>query len=89
MPTYGGTPVLTVGKFDQARAVVTEWFREHGDGEFPTPYKPGHEGPMWVLSLESGPEDWAIRITEDLRDRWPNGVHAEAVYSWCLGLYPA
>lgn len=88
MPTYGGTPVLTIGKFDAARQVVTDWFREQGWPDMPTPYKPGHEGPMWVLSLEGGPEDWPIRASEELRDKLPDGVFAEPVTSWCLGLYP-
>jgi hypothetical protein len=89
MPTYGGTPVLTIGKFDQARTAVTEWFNKNELGaDRPTPYKPGHEGPMWVLSLEGGPEDWPMRAAEDLRDAVP-GVFFEPVSSWCLGLYPA
>lgn len=89
MPTYEGTPVLTIGKFDQARDAVTAWFNEHApDCDKPTPYKPGHEGPMWVLSLEGGPEDWPMQVCEALRDKWPAGVFAEPVTSWCLGLYP-
>lgn len=88
MPTYGGTPILTIGKFDAARQVVTDWFNRHGYPDLPTPYKPGHEGPMWVLSLE-GYDDWTLRITQDESVEWPPGVFAEAVTSWCLGLYPA
>ena len=87
MPQYEGTAVLTVGKFDAARKVVTEWLGSHGY-DLATPYKPGHEGPMWVLSLE-GYEDWAIRITNDESVTWPPGVFAEPVSGWCLGLYPA
>lgn len=88
MPQYNGTPVLTVGEFDAARKVVADWLDQHGYEELPTPYKPGHEGPMWVLSLE-GYEDWAIRISADDAVQWPDGVFAEPVASWCLGLYPA
>lgn len=90
MPTYGGTPVLTVGKFDQARKVVDRWFADkYPDCDRPTPYKPGHEGPMWVLSLEGGPDDWPILLSHDDTVTWPDGVFAEPVNSWCLGLYPA
>jgi hypothetical protein len=88
MPQYEGQPVLTVGKFDQARAVVTEWFNANGYADLPTPYKPGHEGPMWVLSLE-GYEDWTVRISNDDTVQWPAGVFAEPVNTWCLALYPA
>jgi hypothetical protein len=89
MPSYNGTRVLTVGKFDQTRAVVQDWFSKHLPGvDWPTPYKPGHEGPMWVLSLE-GVGDWPIDITQDESVEWPAGVFAEPVNSWCLGLYPA
>jgi hypothetical protein len=89
MPQYEGKPVLTVGKFDQARAVVTAWFAKNEPGSgLPTPYRPGHEGRMWVLSLE-GADDWTIRITNDPEVRWPDGVFAEPVNGWCLGLYPA
>lgn len=88
MPQYGGTEVLTIGKFDQARDIVRQWFNDHGYADMPTPYKPGHEGPMYVLSLE-GCEDWAVRISQDDTVVWPEGVFAEPVAGWCLGLYPA
>ena len=46
---------------------------------------------MWVLSLEGGGDDvpWPIQVCDDLRDKWPDGVFAEPVNHWCLGLYPA
>lgn len=89
MPTYGGTPVLTIGKFGQARKIVDDWFRERGALDMPTPYKPGHEGPMWVLSLEGGPEDWPMLVSEALGDTLRElGVAPSPVTSWCLGLYP-
>lgn len=53
----------------------------------PALYPPGHEGPMWVVSLE-GDEDWAVRII-DFNHCFPPGVFVEPVASWCLGLYPA
>jgi len=90
MPTYGGTPVLTIGKAGQAREAVRAWFNEIGwDGDMPALFKPGHEGPMYVLSLEDGPEDWPMQICDALYGKWPAGVFAEPVSSWCLGLYPA
>jgi hypothetical protein len=89
MPTYDGTPVLTIGKAEKAKRVAKAWFDEIGWGDAPAMYKPGHEGPMWVLSLEGGPEDWPLQICEALRDKWPSGVFAEPVNTWCLGLYPA
>lgn len=88
MPQHEGKPVLTIGKFDEARAVVKTWLTVHGYPEMPTPYMPGHEGPMWVLSLESY-EDWAILISQDDAVQWPAGVFAEPVTGWCLGLYPS
>jgi hypothetical protein len=89
MPQYEGTEVLTIGKFDQARAVVKDWFAKNYPGcDMPTPYKPGHEGSMWVLTLEIAP-DWAIEISHDESVKWPEGVFAEPVNGCCLGLYPA
>lgn len=89
MPTYNGTPVLTIGKAEQCRRAVEEWFIDHmGWAEDrPTLYKPGHEGDMWVLSLE-GCDDWAIRLSADESVKWPDGVWVEPVADWCLGLYP-
>lgn len=47
-------------------------------------YPPGHEGDMWVVSLE-GYGDWTYDFPNgDL----PRSVFAEPVTSWCLGLYP-
>ena len=93
MPTYGGTPVLTPDQAEAAAHTVDQWFAIHGyeESEHPTMYKPGHEGPMWVLSLEGGGDDvpWPIQVCDDLRDKWPDGVFAEPVNHWCLGLYPA
>ena len=88
MPQYEGKEVLTIGKFDQVRKVVNDWFARQGCEDMPTPYKPGHEGPMWVLSYGGG-DDWAIRITQDEAVVWPDGVFAEPVNGGCLGLYPA
>lgn len=58
------------------------------DGGWAVLYPPGHEGPMWVVSLE-GCGDWAIRISQDEEVTWPEGVFTEPVAHWCLGLYPA
>jgi hypothetical protein len=90
-PTYDGKPVLTVDKAEQAERKVGEWFINNGfqQSELPVMYRPGHEGPMWVLSLEGGPEDWPMQVCEALHGKWPAGVFAEPVASWCLGLYPA
>lgn len=88
MPQYDGKEVLTIGKFDAVREVVNAWFSNHGYLDLPTPYKPGHEGPMWVLSYE-GMGDWTFDITQPDAVVWPPGVYAEAVNGWCLGLYPA
>lgn len=89
MPTYGGTPVLTEAQAKEVQKVVTAWLDEHGGyGAEARMYKPGHEGPMWVISLE-GCGDWPSDICEALRDKWPDGVFAEPVTSWCLGLHPA
>lgn len=91
MPTYGGTPILTPDQAEAAAHTVDQWFAVQGyeESEYPRMYKPGHEGPMWVLSLEGGPEDWPMQVCEALRGQWPAGVFAEPVTSWCLGLYPA
>lgn len=91
-PTYEGTPVLTIDKAEQAKRVAEEWFIDKigfQESELPTMYAPGHEGPMWVLSLEGGPEDWTIMLSHDDTVKWPDGVFVEPVASWCLGLYPA
>lgn len=90
-PTYGGTPVLTPDRAEQAQRAVETWFTRQGytEHEMPVLYRPGHEGPMWVLSLEGGPEDWPMQVCEALRGTWPDGIFAEPVTSWCLGLYPA
>lgn len=90
MPIFGGTEVLTLTKANEAQALVQGWFRTQGyeDRDMPVMYEPGHEGPMYVLSLE-GEEDWPFNVCEALRDKWPAGVFAEPVTNWCLGLYPA
>lgn len=88
MPQYDGQPVLTVGKADRTRDVVNDWFNKKGyAGDRPTLHKPGHEGAMWVLSME-GYGDWAVRLAADESVTWPPGVWVEPVASWCLGLYP-
>lgn len=87
-PTYEGKPVLTADQAEQAERVAETWFNANGYADLPTSYKPGHEGPMWVLSLE-GYEDWAVRISSDDDVQWPAGVWVEPVTSWCLGLFPA
>jgi hypothetical protein len=89
MPSYEGTRVLTVGKAEEAKRAVERWFDTIGWPDAPAMYKPGHEGPMWVLSLEGGPEDWPLQVCDALYQKWPDGVFAEPVNSWCLGLYPA
>ena len=90
MPTYGGTPVLTIGKAEQAKSLVEAWFDKQGWGDAPAMYKPGHEGPMWVLSLEGGPEDWPMLVNDMIGDDLDAiGVFAEPVNHWCLGLHPA
>lgn len=87
MPVYGGTEVLTLAKANEAQAVVQAWLQAYGADQA-VMYEPGHEGPMYVLSLE-GADEWAVTITQDESVQWPAGVFAEPVASWCLGLYPA
>lgn len=44
----------------------------------------------WSISWEGAPvEDWAIVMSMDdaLRQEFP-AIHFEALYGWCLGLYP-
>lgn len=86
---YGETPVLSPDQAEAAERMVKAWFTSQGAMDSPVMYQPGHEGPMWVLSLEGGPEDWPMLVCEALRDKWPDGVFAEPVAGWCLGLYPA
>lgn len=86
-PTYEGRPILSGEQADACERLVKEWLGEYGNEA--RRYAPGHEGPMWVISLEGGPEDWPMQACEELRDKWPVGVFAEPVASWCLGLYPA
>lgn len=40
----------------------------------------------WSISWEGAPEDWTWYAWQDIK---VPGVHLEAMYSWCLGLYPA
>lgn len=82
-PTYDGRPVITE---DQANACLTVVRTLLGTDEA-TLYPPGHEGPMWVISLE-GWEDWTIRLAA-IDGAFPDGVFAEPVNHWCLALYPA
>lgn len=92
MPQYEGTEILTIDKAEQAKRVAEEWFIDKigfQESELPVLYQPGHEGPMWVLSLEGGPEDWTIMLSHNDTVKWPDGVFVEPVNSWCLGLYPA
>lgn len=85
--TYNETPVLTAERAEATQHVVQRWFNARGNDDGPVLYKPGHEGPMWVLSYE-GDYNWTIRICDDMRGMWPDGVFAEPVSGWCLGLYP-
>lgn len=59
-----------------------------GEGWEPALYPPGHEGEMWVVSLE-GAGEWSIDLSNDDTVTWPDGVFVEPVASWCLGLYPS
>lgn len=88
MPQYEGKEVLTIGKAEACKRVAEQWFDAKGYGDAPAMYKPGHEGAMWVLSLE-GYGEWATDISADPDVKWPEGVFAEPVADWCLGLYPA
>lgn len=88
MPQHDGIEVLTIRKADEAKFVAEAWFKDKGYADMPAMYKPGHEGSMWVLSLE-GYDDWAVELSQDESVRWPVGVWVEPVASWCLGLYPA
>lgn len=82
-PTYEGKPVLSADQAHECLVIVRGLL---GTDEAQL-YPPGHEGPMWVISLE-GWEDWAIRLSE-LTEEFPDGVFVEPVTGWCLGLYPA
>lgn len=86
-PTYNGTEVLTDEKVKEVQRVVEAWFTVRGCDAAPALYPPGHEGPMWVLSLE-GYDDWATDVSNDDVVKWPAGVWVEPVTAWCLGLYP-
>lgn len=68
------------------RAVQAHIDGAYGPGWEVALYPPGHEGEFWALSLE-GCEEWAYGIGD--AGIIPEGVFAEPVYSWCLGLYPA
>lgn len=89
MANYDGHQVLTIRKAQEAKSAVEQWFDSIGWPDAPALYQPGHEGPMWVLILEGGPEDWPMQVCDALYRKWPTGVFAEPVNSWCLGLYPA
>jgi hypothetical protein len=88
MPTYGGTPVLTKAQANACHKIVKKLLGE--DGNDAALYPPGHEGPMWVVSFEGYEDDtpWPIRLAA-IDGAFPDGVFAEPVTSWCLGLYPA
>lgn len=74
---------------EKCLAIVQRYVdRVAGPGWEPALYPPGHEGPMWVASLE-GVGEWAIGIARDDKVIWPDGVFVEPVASWCLGLYPS
>ena len=79
----------------QAEAVVqaikAKWPESEGwsyiDG--PDLYPHDHEGMpkgCWSIAWEGAPEEWAYYASMDIK---VPGVHLEAMYSWCLGLYPA
>lgn len=71
---------------DQALACLV-MVREYLGTNEPKLYR-DHEGPYWNISYE-GDYEWSMRICHDRRDQWPDGVFAEPVAGWCLGLYPA
>lgn len=45
----------------------------------------------WAIVWEEGPFEWALRPgwDQDVRDAIPDGVFAEPIESFSLGLYPA
>lgn len=89
MPTYGGTPVLTIGKAEEAKRTVQALFDKHGYPDAPALFKPGHEGPMWVLVLSGDPGDWPVWVNDIIGDDLEAiGVFAEPVNPACLALYP-
>ena len=80
---------ISKAKAEEVQAWVRKKYAWFGDPEGPRLYPPGHEGPMWVLSWEGGPDEWALDCTWTAEDAERiGGVFLEPVYSWCLGLYP-
>ena len=80
---------------EQAEAVVAaikaKWPDEDGwsyiDG--PNLHDADHEDQpegCWSIAWEGAPEDWAYYASMEIK---VPGVHLEALYHWCLGLYPA
>ncbi|AMM44368.1 hypothetical protein KITKAT_46 [Arthrobacter phage Kitkat] len=77
-------------------ALKAKWPESEGYSHIDGPYlhdadheemRPG----CWSISWEGAPVDsWAVHIScdEEFRAKHP-AIHFEAMYSWCLGLYPA
>jgi hypothetical protein len=77
-------------------ALKSIWPENQGYSHIDGPYlhDADHEGMRpgcWSISWEGpGVDEWAVQaaINEELRQEFPS-IHFEAMYSWCLGLYPA
>lgn len=80
------TEVLSEETARECFEVVKKWLGD--DARYVSLYPPGHEGNMWVASMEDAGA-WAYDITYGSELKWPTGVFVEPVASWCLGLYPA
>lgn len=85
------TEQLTREQAEQCLATVREWLVKAG-GQWAADeaklYDPGFHCGGWAIALEGGPEEWPWHVSQAVGEEgWPDGVFAEPVASWCLGLY--
>jgi hypothetical protein len=83
-------PQLAREQAEQALATVREWLVAKGswDADEVELYEPGFHCNGWAIALEGGPEEWPWHVSQDVGEEgWPDGVFAEPVNHWCLGLY--
>jgi hypothetical protein len=52
-----------------------------------TLHEPGFHADGWTIALESGPEDWTIKISEPGVAQWPAGVAVEPLNHWALSVF--
>lgn len=79
---------LTREQAEACLTIVQSWLADPHTGGQAKLYEPGFHCGGWAIALEGGPDDWPWQVSQAIGEfGWPEGVYAEPVNHWCLGLY--